>query len=502
MLTTTTPRRKKTSELDLFHKINFSNGLQIICIVHHMETTGATDLNIGWGLFDFIFQFNYHICSDSWPNPCENGWIQIFTTNNIKLQATCSLSFAGPTVSLQASSTALIFNEGDIIIFVQCTDAFCLIPVDDIANAVAQNFQPVFQSGLVTIINSAAGKYINNLPTSVDIPSMHLTLQLDGTFTFANSNLVMFGDGTFSPGDGTQKHPPFTPSVSPPDSVFNSPQGQLDIIYTDYMPRTAVWALNQNGDFNQTITGKDVPADSPIQLTTSDAFFLGAVPGLASFPNMNISIGTSFLNTSGVVITSSGTNIMSTVSLVFNLYNATCKHLGWELTADVGFLVVSTDAIANGDIQITSTLSGWQSDVYVDKTYVGPVSADYFDDAIQLLAAIIPPPPDITVPTPAGFTVSSPFFTTDNADYADIGSSVQYTAPVPQIQCPGGTHSCPEQNTCCQWGGTWGCCIVPNGVCCPAGCCLQGEVCEDGGCGDRKRKGEPTSPAPKFWMKI
>ncbi len=27
-------------------------------------------------------KFNYHVCARIWPNPCEDGWVIVYTTDN------------------------------------------------------------------------------------------------------------------------------------------------------------------------------------------------------------------------------------------------------------------------------------------------------------------------------------------------------------------------------------------------------------------------------------
>ena len=52
------------------------------------------------------------------------------------------------------------------------------------------------------------------------------------------------------------------------------------------------------------------------------------------------------------------------------------------------------------------------------------------------------------------------------------------------IICPDGLGECPDGDTCCKLslGDSYGCCTVPNAVCCSDGkhCCPQGYVCEVG----------------------
>jgi hypothetical protein len=126
-------------------------------------------------------------------------------------------------------------------------------------------------------------------------------------------------------GDGTQQKPPFSPSVSPPDSAFSAPSGQADLLFTgcassvqpcslplsdalarSYVTETAVWALGVDGYFDRVITAADVPAASPVQLTTNDPTLQSGVPGLAALPNMNITVTTKLLGYAPATIDASG----------------------------------------------------------------------------------------------------------------------------------------------------------------------------------------------------
>lgn len=64
--------------------------------------------------------------------------------------------------------------------------------------------------------------------------------------------------------------------------------------------------MSENGEFNMTITPNEVPPLSPVKLSTNNLFFTESVPGLAEFPNMNITVKTSLANISQIVITPTG----------------------------------------------------------------------------------------------------------------------------------------------------------------------------------------------------
>ena len=51
------------------------------------------------------------------------------------------------------------------------------------------------------------------------------------------------------------------------------------------------------------------------------------------------------------------------------------------------------------------------------------------------------------------------------------------------VVCPGGQSECPDGNTCCKLtSGEYGCCPLPNAVCCTDGehCCPSGYTCSGG----------------------
>jgi len=52
---------------------------------------------------------------------------------------------------------------------------------------------------------------------------------------------------------------------------------------------------------------------------------------------------------------------------------------------------------------------------------------------------------------------------------------------VEDVICPDGRHACPSGSTCCKLpSGVWGCCPIPNAVCCKdhLHCCPQDTVCD------------------------
>ncbi|PVD30140.1 hypothetical protein C0Q70_09402 [Pomacea canaliculata] len=57
---------------------------------------------------------------------------------------------------------------------------------------------------------------------------------------------------------------------------------------------------------------------------------------------------------------------------------------------------------------------------------------------------------------------------------------VEKVLVIGSVICPGGQYECPDGNTCCPIGDQYGCCPLPNAVCCSDGehCCPQGYKCD------------------------
>ena len=127
---------------------------------------GAPEVVVSWSLFQFLLTFNYHVCNSGTFNLCERGVAEIFTTTfNVSLSAALTVDTTGPTVSVSAGSVEMGFQPEDIEIVVECTDTWCIIPTDDIANAIAGEFVTIFNSSLVTAINNATNTYLNGIST-------------------------------------------------------------------------------------------------------------------------------------------------------------------------------------------------------------------------------------------------------------------------------------------------------------------------------------------------
>jgi len=450
---------------------------------YKISSPGASQIKVTWTSFSFLMQWNFHICAHDWPHPCDDGWVQVFTTTNngVELDITFTLTTSGPKVQLAVTSVSLVSSHGEIEVFVDCTSFICLIPVDDIANAIAGAFIGTFTAAVQKVANQEAAQLVNNIATSIPFPSSNLILNMQGGVTLlpasGNPNLVIYGLGAFSPLHKPQ-NPPFSPTVSPPDSVFLSPSGEFEVVYTDYLLLSAIWAENLLGTFNRTVDYHDIPSNSPIQLTTDNSFFLQSIPGLTKFPHMNITAQTWLATLPSIQTSTAGVVANVPLRCHFTLANSTYSHEGFIVDLAIGFVATITSSMPNGNsIQVTPTLKNYTVVTTQVASAVGSISTALWNAFLSYaLNSLSPQVPGETIVIPSEFTASGVF---DNLEtkYGLFGtSSISYAVKVPQVVCSS-TRSCSVGNTCCNWGGQWGCCTAPSANCCSQGCCLKGSSC-------------------------
>jgi hypothetical protein len=446
---------------------------------------GAPTNTFGWASFDFIFQFNYHVCARIWPNPCEDGWIIVYSTNNqVNLQLTANVLLNQPLVNVHVTAANLLFQQGDIDIYVQCTSTLCLLPVGDIADAVAQQFVPTFQSGIVTIANTALNNKVNTYPTTIPLPEYGLSLNLLGGFEFLpnqdNSNLVLYGEGVFQNG---VKPPPLNPQIAPPDSVFSTNPSPMQIIITQDLVDDLLYSIATDPQYVYSITNQNLPADSPVALNTNSFFWQSVAPGLAQYPNTNMSVALKLASKSAVLLEGGGP-VFGQISIyaTFNLISGSTLKPAFTLEIDVyPTAMLYVKMIGTNTLFVNSTITSWGSpNVTVLSSSVGSVSTFAFSFAMSGILALVPSP-TFNLPIPPEFSMSDPTLTY-GVGYLLLGANVQYLTPINSITCPDGIKKCPLQNTCCKWGSSYGCCTLPNANCCDSGCCGQFYQCANGGC--------------------
>jgi len=294
-----------------------------------------------------------------------------------------------------------------------------------------------------------------------------------------DSLLVLYVAGDFT-GNNNQP-PPFGPDFVPPTSAFASPASELDILVTPFMLRSGIWGLAENGKFNVVITPNEVPPTSPVQLNTNSPAFLAAAPGLSAYPNMNITVTLYLYNTSSVDISATGVYVTSTANASFALSNSTYAHPGWDCLVDIGFDATLTTSMSGNSIVVTPAIGNYAPYVYVINSEVGPVNPTMLTTLLKLVLSVAPQPKPESFAGPKDFAISNIVFN-PLAGYGDASADIAYTPDIPGVVCVAGGLICPEQNTCCNWGGQWGCCTLPQAACCDSGCCFNGCSCVSGGC--------------------
>jgi len=287
-------------------------------------------------------------------------------------------------------------------------------------------------------------------------------------------NLISSIAGRFSTDNEV---PPFSPTFTPPLSVFQNPKGQLDFIFTDYLFKTAVWALNLTGEFTTTITSSQSP-----YLNTSDPIFISAVPELKHHPDLGITVSTSLVNISEIHISEDvGVKIDSVISLTFDIVNGTDSLFGWLLYAGVSTSLEASVVMVDSNVQLNIQTGNYSFTVQVVSSDFGRISSEDFVFLLQEAASMSGGfSYNFTVTPPQYFTYSSPFLFFQES-YGDFGFNLQYSTQPAYVSCPDGTF-CSSGNTCCLWNNSWECCVLPNAQCCDTGCCVEGQSCSSKYC--------------------
>eukprot|EP01116_Phalansterium_solitarium_P014305 TRINITY_DN3189_c0_g1_i5.p1 TRINITY_DN3189_c0_g1~~TRINITY_DN3189_c0_g1_i5.p1 ORF type:complete len:336 (+),score=91.47 TRINITY_DN3189_c0_g1_i5:1095-2102(+) len=325
---------------------------------------------------------NYDIHEINWPHPGEKGYIDVSTSGPCNLRAELAVDLTGPTVHVTCSGVQL--TGPAVNVGVHCTGASAEagapatcgdIPSGDISSAVQSKFPSVLQSTVLNAINQAS-KHFDSIPTSFKLPELSLAVSLEGGFVAypidTQPNIVLYGKGAFTGSNPVP--PPFSPTFVPPNNVFQSPANGIDFLVTPYLLRTAIWALDQDGKFNIKVTPADVPPNSPVKLNTDSPAFKAAVPGLAAYPNMNITIGLSLVNASDVEMSPKGTEFVNTFNAVFTLVNATLTQPGFTILADVNFDVNVTPAVSSQSISLEAKTGDFASSIQLVSSSLGTVN--------------------------------------------------------------------------------------------------------------------------------
>lgn len=154
LLETTRPLSLGIFALPLQVSYTLSSFRFTLDLENYYYTAASPTYTFGWQSTGFVLTFNYHMCLHVIFHPCESGNVQITTTKAVNLQVDASMDFSGAALNFLAQNVQLLFNRGDINIYVHCSNAICVIPPSDVANAIAQAFVPAFVGGIKTSINT------------------------------------------------------------------------------------------------------------------------------------------------------------------------------------------------------------------------------------------------------------------------------------------------------------------------------------------------------------
>ena len=442
---------------------------------------------------------DYHVRADDWPHPAESGQVLMFTPTPLPLSVTSKLLFDGPTLSFAASDVTLHADtDHEVFVFVHCSDSVCLIPVNDIAKAVAGKFVSTFQTELLKIINTEAAKIVDHIPTTFPLLGGDLQIALDGSFGFIDKTLVFQAQGAVDPKHNSSR-PPFTPKVTPPSSALTSlAVDGIGLVGTEYLLDTAGFSAIASGLLSSgiTITPSMVPADSPVKLNTSSPFFLSAVPGLASHPGrgMELSVVPVGLPTFNISAQNGLGLEPLALNASFSILSGSTSDDDSTIPAFTLSLTVQISAALNASLEDVAShveigaaaTSLTFADVALASSSVGSVSVPEFAELLKLVAAdavkdihtsvALPPVKDVKLLPPATLVTG--------AGYVSAGVGADWE-PVDTFSesCPGEktTGLCAKGNTCCSWGccaSTTGVCCGTAGVCCPAGFVCSGNAAE------------------------
>jgi len=415
----------------------------IALVAPQWKVIGTNELAIGWKEFNFTIEADYHVCSTSWPNPCEDGNLYIYTTDThtqLFIDVVMDLDLSPPFVNVTAST--LSFTNNGIEIYVQCTNTFCLIPVDDIAQAVADNFVTVFTGAVGKAAETALLKHIASFKTEFTFAD-GLALDLRNNWWILPGNtggengliFVPSSGGFYTDVAGAENFPPFPPAFTPPQSYLQWPNQDIDIVITEYFFQSLTWSLAGLKFFDKTITSSEVPSSSPVQLNTADQFFQQVVPGLTQFPHMDLTVTTTLVSVSIPTIDTAGLHVDGTnITMEFSLSNSSYSHAGWTLSVvfNVDMWVNATIPAAGNTIMFNSSITNFTAEVEVVSSAVGNVTASGFATLFQLLESVVKAP-GFVMKLPSSFTASNPsltFFSQYIGFGADFGmDDAEYPRP-------------------------------------------------------------------------
>eukprot|EP01133_Synstelium_polycarpum_P007897 gene7897-9271_t len=355
----------------------------------------------GWNDVTFKLQWNYKICADDIFNPCENGDIQVYTQTNdsslVNLLISYNMDFSTDTPSFQALSSVFSFDQGDVEIYVHCSNTICIIPVDDIANMVANDFIPDVTTAITNAINAMAPKieaaitpmkqlpitfgentYIMNFEGEL-VQSANITADIIPVLTIAANGALI----TKTPSG--QVAPTFSPSVVPSSSVIENFDTDSCLSLAPFFFESLIFAGGVSV-LPLTVNPNEVPAASPVHLNTSDGFFTSVAPGLSSYPDLGVQVSIHSLVAPTVTFNESGIGFSQLeITADFTMLSAT-PQLAFTVLFSIDFEIMTTANLINPSaFSLNNTLVTLVPNASITTSNVGAVDPSGFVQLIQMV---------------------------------------------------------------------------------------------------------------------
>ncbi|EGG17296.1 hypothetical protein DFA_08289 [Cavenderia fasciculata] len=414
----------------------FSNFQQSLALDEFFLIQGTTDtaFELGWQNIGFNVKWNYHICAKTIFNPCEDGWIQVYTNSNssdpIVLGTSFTFDYTTQQVSFQAINTTMLFNQGTISIFVQCTNSICVIPVDDIASMVANEFIPTVTEGVTNELNSYASKieamWVDpQYKLDFSVNGNDFYLDLTGSIIESSNRSVMTptmtiqfaGTSQVSTSSGTVNTYPVQPTDVPDRSLLENFDTDMAFTLTPYIFESLAY-LPFESIFPITLSPSEVPSSSPVQLNTSDSFFSQVAPGLSAYPNLGLqvtltagsSLPSASINSSGVTLS----NIQFIGQFDILASSGPIDAFTVEFIVAIDLKSNATVGDIPNQILLATTLVGLSPAALVTNTNIGTVDETGFVQLLQMLQGVIVIPTfTVTAPPAMEFYMLNVYYDTD-----------------------------------------------------------------------------------------
>jgi len=234
----------------------------------------------------------------------------------------------------------------------------------------------------------------------------------DGTINFLPNDYILYvSKGTVLPQvNGNYLNPPVANKVTLPD-LDKFPQASARIGVTEWVLSSALWAVGQTGLLDITITPSMLPATSPLKLSTDDSFWKATMPGLSTYPHMNLTV--SFAPNSPWPVVSTLTNntitIDTSLSLTFNIVNGAEVVVPAAAVINVKLFVtlhVAVSLVNPAVVSVLPTITNETNEVTLTSSKIGDVTLKTLKSIIALAFGFVKIPA-IQVPIPDPFHLSS-----------------------------------------------------------------------------------------------